>query len=246
MKLLLIIIIGNDKASVVKIVKIISVIIILLVNTNPAISQSYDKGLDAAKTGDYNTAIDIFLPLAETNNALAQEMLGLIYEQGLGVQKDYAKAFKWTQLAAQQGLPDAQNRLGGLHLRGLGVPENRSKAMKWYELASKQGHLAALTNQGVIFLLSENLEKAAEIYKISASRGDTRAQFSLGVMYEKGIGLEQSNILAFMWYDLSSFQGYEAAFSSRDILIKVMNKEDVSISRNMARKCLSSSYKKCD
>jgi TPR repeat protein len=217
-----------------------------LIYASVGFSNSFKNGLDAAKTGDFNTAIEIFLPLAETNNALAQEMLGLIYEQGLGVQKDYAKAFKWTQLAAQQGLPDAQNRLGGLHLRGLGVPENRSKAMKWYELASKQGHLAALTNQGVIYLLSENLEKAAEIYKISASRGDTRAQFSLGVMYEKGIGLEQSNILAFMWYDLSSFQGYEAAFSSRDILIKVMNKEDISISRNMARKCLSSSYKKCD
>ncbi len=224
----------------------ICIIGIFLMPPNNAFSNSFENGLNAAKSGNFETAIEIFLPLAETEDAPSQEMLGLIYEQGLGVQIDYTKAFKWTQLAAQQGLPDAQNRLGGLYLRGLGVTENRSKAMKWYKLASDQGNLAALTNQGVIYLLYENLEKAAEIYKISASRGDTRAQFSLGVMYEKGIGMAQSNILAFMWYDLSSFQGYEAAFSSRDMLIKVMTKEDISISRNMARKCLSSSYKKCD
>ena len=209
-------------------------------------AQDFNKGLEAAKAGDFATAIEEFLPLAEKNHAKSQEMLGLIFEQGLGVQINYTKAFKWTQLAAQQGLPDAQNRLGGLYLRGLGVPENRREAMKWYQLSSDQGHLAALTNQGVIYLLSENLEKAAEIYKLSASRGDTRAQFSLGVMYEKGIGLEQSNILAFMWYDLSSFQEYEAAYSSRDALMKTMNQEDISLSRKMARKCVSSSYEMCD
>jgi len=52
--------------------------------------------------------IEILLPLAKTDYALAQEILDLFFKQGLGVQKDYPKAFKWTQLAAQQGLPDAQ------------------------------------------------------------------------------------------------------------------------------------------
>ena len=224
----------------------ICIIGIFLISPNIAFSNSFKNGLDAAKSGDFETAIEIFLPLAETSDAPSQEMLGLFFEQGLGVQIDYTKAFKWTQLAAQQGLPDAQNRLGGLYLRGLGVQENRREAMEWYKLASDQGNLAALTNQGVIYLLSENLEKAAEIYKLSASRGDTRAQFSLGVMYEKGIGLEQSNILAFMWYDLSSFQEYEAAYSSRDTLMKTMNEEDISLSRKMARKCVSSNFLKCD
>ena len=92
-----------------KLLKIsICIIGIFLISPNIALSNSFKNGLDAAKSGDFETAIEIFLPLAETSDAPSQEMLGLFFEQGLGVQKDYPKAFKWTQLAAQQGLPDAQ------------------------------------------------------------------------------------------------------------------------------------------
>ena len=58
----------------------ICIIGIFLISTNIAFSNSFKNGLEAAKLGDFETAIEIFLPLAETSDAPSQEMLGLIFE----------------------------------------------------------------------------------------------------------------------------------------------------------------------
>jgi TPR repeat protein len=46
--------------------------------------------------------------LADQGNAEAQYNLGLMYEQGRGVQQDDVKAVKWFQKAAYQGDAIAQ------------------------------------------------------------------------------------------------------------------------------------------
>tara|TARA_B110001450_G_scaffold226441_1_gene225194 strand:- start:397 stop:1092 length:696 start_codon:yes stop_codon:yes gene_type:complete len=209
-------------------------------------AQDFDKGLEAAQSGNFKVAIKEWTPLAENGNSQAQEMLGIVFQQGLGGAKNYEEAFMWTNLAAQQGSPTAQNRLGDYFLKGLGITENRNQAMEWFKLASEQGHLEALTNQGIIYMLTEDFEKAIVVYKRAASRGEPRAQYSLGLMYEKGIGFAPNNILAFMWYDLSSSNQYEFSITSRDNLLKIMSNEEIEKARAIARNCLMSSYKNCD
>ena len=44
----------------------------------------------------------------EQNNASAQYNLGICYANGQGVEKDYAEAYKWTNLAAAQDDEDAK------------------------------------------------------------------------------------------------------------------------------------------
>ena len=41
--------------------------------------------------------------------------LGIIYENGQGVQKNYAEAVKWYRRAADQGVADAQCNLGFMY-----------------------------------------------------------------------------------------------------------------------------------
>ena len=48
----------------------------------------------------------------------AQNNLGLMYENGLGVPKDYDEAVKWYRLAAAQGDALAQNNLGWMYDNG--------------------------------------------------------------------------------------------------------------------------------
>ena len=81
----------------------------------PAISWGADfqKGLEAAKTGDYATALREWEPLAEQGDADAQYNLGIMYDEGQGVQQDYKVAVKWYRLAAEQGEANAQYNLGG-------------------------------------------------------------------------------------------------------------------------------------
>ena len=49
---------------------------------------------------------------AEQGNADAQNNLGCMYQNGLGVEQDDAKAMEWYQKAAEQGHTAAQSNLG--------------------------------------------------------------------------------------------------------------------------------------
>ena len=65
----------------------------------------YEKGLEAFQREDYAEALKQFEPIAKRGNADAQRMVGLLYEDGLGVTKNFDEADKWYGLAAAQGFP---------------------------------------------------------------------------------------------------------------------------------------------
>lgn len=74
--------------------------------------------------------------LAESGKAQYQCLLGLRYEQGFDVPKDYAMAALWYKRAAAQGHTTAQQCLGMLYLDGRGVPQDFVRAYAWLHLAS--------------------------------------------------------------------------------------------------------------
>ena len=76
--------------------------VVFLLALVPAYGQDFQKGLDAARNGDYATALRELRPLAEQGHAIAQYNLGVMYEFGHGVAQDYAEAVKWWRLAAEQ------------------------------------------------------------------------------------------------------------------------------------------------
>ncbi|WP_230656265.1 tetratricopeptide repeat protein [Psychrobacter sp. I-STPA10] len=79
-------------------------------------------------------------PAAEQGDAKAQNNLGVMYHQGLGVEQSYTEAAKWYQKAALQGNIDAQFNLGMMYENGLGVPQSYTEAIKWYQKSGTQGH----------------------------------------------------------------------------------------------------------
>jgi TPR repeat protein len=52
---------------------------------------------------------------------------------------------------------------------------------------------------------------AARLMKIPAQQGYAPAQFNLGVMYFKGLGIPQDYAEAFRWYKMAAQQGYAPA-----------------------------------
>lgn len=53
----------------------------------------------------------------------------------------------------------------------------------------------------------EDYEKAYEWNKYLAEKGDTEAQYNLGLLYEKGMGVPQDDIEAVKWYWKAADQG---------------------------------------
>ena len=84
----------------------------------------FDEGVAAYNRGDYATAVEEWLPIAEQGNADAQYNLGIMYDNGYGVPQDYAEAVRWYRLAAEQGYAKAQFVLGVMYDNGRGVPQD--------------------------------------------------------------------------------------------------------------------------
>lgn len=72
-------------------------------------------------------------------NANAQNNLGWMYYEGLGVHRDYAQALEWYRKAAQQGNATAQHNLGVMYDEGKGVRQNTATAKEWFGQACDNG-----------------------------------------------------------------------------------------------------------
>lgn len=121
----------------------------------PAWAGFWD-GVGAYNRGDYQTALREWTPIAEQGDGLAQNNLGILYDEGHGVAQDFARAAAWYRKAAEQGHDDAQNNLGRLYENGLGVEQDLVRAHMWYNLAATRGNGAGLDNMdGVAAKMAE-------------------------------------------------------------------------------------------
>ena len=90
----------------------------------PISAQDFQKGYEAAQSGDFETALKEWKPLAEGGNIVAQHNLGMMYRNGWGVSRDYKEAVRWYKLSAKQGYADAQFNLGVIYHEGKAVPQD--------------------------------------------------------------------------------------------------------------------------
>jgi hypothetical protein len=81
-------------------------------------SADLEAGFQAYEKGDYEAAVNAWLPLAEQGDVTAQFNLGQMYRLGKGVPRDDREAVKWYKLAAKQGSPHAQHNLRLMHRDG--------------------------------------------------------------------------------------------------------------------------------
>jgi TPR repeat protein len=94
--------------------------------------QSYLKG-------DYRAAYEEWLPLAELGDVEAQYNLGVMFDEGAGVEQDLSAAATWFRKAAEQGFVDAQTNLGIMYYHGQGVRRDVAEAAHWFHMAASQG-----------------------------------------------------------------------------------------------------------
>jgi hypothetical protein len=145
---------------------------------------------------------------AEQEHVEAQARLGLMHVDGNGVPQDYAKAAYWTAKAAEQGNSAMQLMLSWMYQAGKGVPQNYVKAMQWYTRADEQANLEGDCNLIEQYVGKEEMQcyylTIAQLLHEFAEHGDSKAQYSLGEMYENGKGVPQDYGKAMQWYKASA------------------------------------------
>ncbi len=129
-------------------------------------SGDFQTGLDAFNSGDYDTALAQWQPLAEAGDADGLYGLGMMYGNGFGVDMNDEKALSYYGLASEKGHADAQYKLGVMHQNGWGVPMNEEEAARLFELAAESGHMDAQIGLGQIYSADYSpLYNKAEAYK---------------------------------------------------------------------------------
>ena len=61
--------------------------------------HDFDEGAAAYRQGDYATAVKKFVETAEKGDYRAMYALGSMYFDGIGVEQDYKKAYRWFKEA---------------------------------------------------------------------------------------------------------------------------------------------------
>ena len=105
--------------------------------------------------------------------------------------------------------------------------------------------LAQDFNKGVEAYRTGDYVTAMNEWRPLAEQGKMVAQYALGVMYNKGLGVLQDQILAHMWYNLGAANGNDFGGRNRDIIAQKMSSEDISKAQALAAKCIKSDYEDC-
>jgi TPR repeat protein len=124
-----------------------------------------EEARDLMEAGAYTEARTLFELYARSGNAEAEELIGVMYALGLGVDRDDARAFDWYLRASLKGHPGAQSGLGWYYEVGRGIPApDMVRAYLWYALSAIGGDPDALVSLELITPRLTTQEKAqAEI-----------------------------------------------------------------------------------
>ena len=74
-------------------------------------------------------------------NSNAQNLLGYIYDEGLGIDKNKDKAYEYYKSSADQGNICAQHNLGHSYENGDVTNIDYEESIKWYKLAADKGNI---------------------------------------------------------------------------------------------------------
>jgi uncharacterized protein len=168
----------------------------------------------AEARGDFAAAVPLYRGLAEKGNVGAQKRLGYLYEIGAGVDRDWLKAAEWYSKAAEAGDDGAAAALGFIGRNWVRVHPGGNQAIyALVEKAARMGNARAQFSLGLMNYrigdlsfdaASGNLDEALVWYRRAAEQGDVDSEIVLALAYAKGIGVAQSKVEAYKWYDLAA------------------------------------------
>ena len=128
------------------------------------------------------------LPIEEKLEKIQTEQyeIGLMYQNGNGVQQDAKLAALSYRKAAEQGHVMAQRELATLYANGQGVLQDDQQAAVWFEKSAEQGDAYSQYVLGIRYTngngVAKDTKKAEKWFRKAAEQGDQHSQFKLGLL----------------------------------------------------------------
>ncbi len=161
----------------------------LLILPTLALADALVDGRIALQMGDYDKAHALLEPVASAGNPRAEFYLSLMYQDGLGVPADPARAQRLLQHAAKAGDAMAQYNLAN-QLLSQDNGADAHRAADLYRRAAKQGLVLAQHNLGSLYALGKgvprDLTEARRWYAMAARNGSQRSAAALAELDRLG------------------------------------------------------------
>ncbi len=90
-----------------------------------------EKARDLMESHQFEEAMKELMPAARSGNADAEELIGVMYAMGLGVERDDERAFEWYLRSSMKGHPGAQSGIGWYFEVGRGTAVDLVRAYLW-------------------------------------------------------------------------------------------------------------------
>lgn len=128
----------------------------------------------------FTVAIPYYLSTTENDDVERQVRLaGYYYFGNMGIEKNIYEAFRWFNIAANNGDPHAQLFLAKCYALGNGTEKDMDKFFYWIEKAAEQNEPQALTTLGHIYAtgqgVDQDLEKGVTFLKRAIGLGSKKA-----------------------------------------------------------------------
>ncbi|OHT09815.1 hypothetical protein TRFO_21077 [Tritrichomonas foetus] len=179
----------------------------LLVKSNPQKAESYLRNAMYKKYSlafvemghlyksreDYRNAAHMYHIGASLHNTKGMLHYGLMFMQGLGVNKNYSKAYKYLKMSADAG--DSEGMLQfGLLTADDGVSIN------YLTIAAENGNNEARYYLAMSFKDEGKYAEAKKWLALAAKDGHEDSMFQLAVFYQNGYGTKPDNMMAAKYY----------------------------------------------
>jgi len=152
----------------------------------------------------------------QAGGAEAQQILGFLYERGLGTPTNRVMAAQWYQKAADAGNAKAQFYYGRILRDGGGnVRRDREQAVTWFTKAANAGEVDAMSALGRALMRGEGTQKnkseGVRWYEQAAQRGAAEAQYELAILHKNGDGVAKSDSIALDLMERAARRGHPKA-----------------------------------
>jgi len=128
----------------------------------------------------YRASYKLLLPFAEAGDPNLQMNIGVMFYEGLGVEKNFEQAMHWLRKSADQGHVYAYPLVGKLYSDGDGIPEDKAEAARWYLLSANIGDIHGQYLLGILRMngdgVARDLVLAHRWLRLAAAGGKNRAR----------------------------------------------------------------------
>lgn len=138
---------------------------------------------------ELNNSIELLTERADSGDAYAQYRLGIMYRDGINVEKNINRAFELFSSSMNAGNMDAQVCVADMFFQGLSVSKNRDHAISLLKMAAERGNDEAIRKLALVYneRLREDIgKKISDLYENHpACKNSTTAAYNYALFKEK-------------------------------------------------------------